>query len=174
MRNRIDFVDKVAERTSSEHADLCAPPVKIDLLVDKLGITLVEKDLEAGIDGASMVDGNQKIIVIRGDLAENRRRFTIAHELGHLLLHADHPLNVSKSEVVFYRNDDSSRGTLWREVEANRFAANILMPSDLVHRFILELREPNLTAGGLQQLADLFKVSTEAMAFRLGNLGYTA
>ena len=98
----------------------------------------------------------------------NRRRFTVAHELGHYVLH-DRDAYVDKGYCVNFRDLDSGSGTKSEEIEANRFAAALLMPQAMVRRafdnLAFELAGPN--DDELSALARQFGVSTQAMAYRL-------
>lgn len=128
------------------------PPVPVERIVRDLGIPLVQVD-EPGWSGAvnSTPDGRATIFVRRGDVPW-RQRFTIAHELGHLLLH----------EGVQHR-DDTFRGTP-QESEANDFAANLLMPL-----WMLE-SAARRQGSDAARLARIFGVSEQAMDIRLGRL----
>lgn len=86
----------------------------------------------------------------------NRIRFTIAHEIGHFILHRHSHRGTIKDDQ-FYRALSNPL-----EAEANRMAADILMPSHLVN---------DLISQGVTDLADLashLQVSKQAMAIRLG------
>jgi len=100
-------------------------------------------------------------------------RFTIAHEVGHLRLHVD-PSYESQSILptqeesadILCRDGD----TEWREVQAETFAASLLMPEDLVrhHSARIATREwPNVYG-----LKARFGVSVSAMKNRLRALGF--
>lgn len=94
-----------------------------------------------------------------------RRRFSVAHEVGHFLLHAE----VGDKAVYCRTGDlrpDPDSPERQREREANRFAAELLMPAVLVER--------EMAAHGTDPiaLAAAFRVSAVAMAWRLVNLGH--
>jgi Zn-dependent peptidase ImmA (M78 family) len=108
-----------------------------------------------------------------------RRRFTIAHELGHFLLHAHGPVRMDRSgygtgySMVYFRDDASSLGVDPEEREANFFAAELLMPIDKVLREVqsrgrLDVYE---RSSELQDMAKKFKVSQAALTNRLYQLG---
>ncbi len=93
-----------------------------------------------------------------------RRRFTIAHEVGHFLLHASLP----DADSVYCRTAEVQKRTERpadpREREANRFAAELLMPEEAVRDWVLRVG-PDGAA-----LAERFGVSGLAMGWRLYNL----
>lgn len=136
-----------------QHFQIIRPPVPVDTIVRRLGIPVVELDAP-GWSGAadSTPEGRATIFVRRGD-APWRKRFTIAHELGHLLLHG---------AGRAYR-DDTFRGTP-EETQANEFAANLLMPF-----WMLEGVTPR-HGRDAHRLARVFGVSEQAMDIRLGRL----
>ncbi|WP_275628991.1 ImmA/IrrE family metallo-endopeptidase [Pseudomonas sp. 273] len=88
-----------------------------------------------------------------------RRRFTVAHEIGHHINgDVDAPRDTDKQMSASVRDP--------REVAANRFAASLLMPAALVKHMIFEEK-----VADLKKLAATFGVSTAAMEYRLRNLG---
>lgn len=88
---------------------------------------------------------------------ENRRRFTIAHEMAHFILHRD-LIGDGIVDDALYRSKLSNN----IEAQANRQAADILMPFHLIN--------PLIDAGvtDIQELADHFNVSANAISIRLG------
>jgi hypothetical protein len=98
-------------------------------------------------------------IDLNGAHSAYRKRFTLAHELAHYLLHRDQ-IGDGVNDNAMYRSDLSDQ----LEVEANSLAAQILMPASLVR---------SLYRGGLMYLSGLsnaFQVSEEAMRIRLRQL----
>ncbi|WP_423597015.1 ImmA/IrrE family metallo-endopeptidase [Roseateles sp. MS654] len=86
-----------------------------------------------------------------------RQRFTVAHELGHFALgHEDSPRDAGN----FYSSRDP------KERLANKFAAELLMPGSLVRQYY-----SSGAAQSVEELAQLFGVSKDAMGYRLINLG---
>lgn len=104
------------------------------------------------------------ILVHSGD-PDNRKRFTLAHELGHFFLHKDvikkERLIVDLKAAVLYRTSENPNDIV--EQEANAFAAELLMPEDIV-------RKLRLTEKDTDKLAEIFSVSVVAMWYRLTNL----
>jgi Zn-dependent peptidase ImmA (M78 family) len=100
----------------------------------------------------------------------NRQRFTIAHECGHLHLHADQGdrLWVDKSySTIVYRDSTSSTGDKLAEIQANQFAAGLLMPESLLNEDMTQ----DLSDVDISRLAVRFRVSEQAMSLRLVSLG---
>ncbi len=137
------------------------PPVLVVPIADRLGIEVYNvrgwSDKLSGMIRRDTEDGGKSgyAIYVNARHAETRRRFTIAHEIAHYVLHK----NLIRDGIV----DD----TLYRsglsnliETEANRFAAEILMPTHLIRAAIRK-------ESSISKLAEQFKVSSEAMAIRL-------
>jgi Zn-dependent peptidase ImmA (M78 family) len=111
------------------------------------------------------------VIGVNSTHAPTRQRFTLAHEIGHYVLHAGQPMFVDSFVTrVNWRNGESNL----EETQANQFAAELLMPRELVAREVDRAltRKQTIDAQGLaSQLAELFNVSQQSMEFRLANLG---
>ena len=103
-----------------ETLNISEPPVDVFAIAQRLGVMLAEASSEEW-DGVveSDTDG-RAVIYVRSDQALTRQRFTVAHELGHLLLH---------EPGRRFRDSWSSTGVDLAEVQANNFAAALLMPS---------------------------------------------
>lgn len=93
----------------------------------------------------------------------NRKRFTLAHELGHYFLHNE----VIKTDGIYIDNKESLmfRGLVYSEEEheANMFAAEYLMPENEVRKLYNKYWVTEI-------LANHFKVSLLAMAYRIDNI----
>jgi Zn-dependent peptidase ImmA (M78 family) len=159
------------------------PPVPVEDIAKGEGAIIVRQHFEGSESGFTLRNDNdhQAIIGVNTRTSRRRQRFTIAHEIGHLKLGVGKALIVDHSVRIDMRNDVSSIGTDAEEIAANAFGAALLMPHDLVidhvKRFAAEITR---TGGGLTreqlitELAREFDVSTEAMGFRLINLGILA
>lgn len=101
-------------------------------------------------------------IWVRRDEPAPRRRFTVAHEIGHHLLHSDGAAVLCRPADV----ETAQGNERAREREANRFAAELLMPEAMV-RSAADRDGPDPIV-----LAPRFGVSDVAMGFRLVTLGY--
>jgi hypothetical protein len=138
-------------------------PVNVVGIAETLGIAVWESpDMGGQASGRLFKDSENGgpsgfSIVVNTNDAYRRKRFTIAHEIAHFLLHRT---EVSEELVddTFYRSGLSNQ----KEAEANRMAASILMP----HSLIKQYKEQGITS--VDDLADLFEVSKQAMSIRLG------
>ena len=140
-------------------------PVKASGLAKVLGVSVVASTLPAGISGEIRPvpgrNGEFFIKVNRHD-SPRRQRFTVAHELGHFLLHRDQIRDGIRDDVL-YRSNLSDR----REAEANRIAADLLMPEPLMREWIEQARILQVE-DTVAYLAERFDVSESAMKIRLG------
>jgi len=144
-------------------------PVPIELIAERLGARVYFAPYE-GDDLAGMLIRNSSVPVIAVNSAHhrNRQRFTIAHECGHLVMGHSGETYLDRSFEVIRRDQNSSSGTDIAEVEANQFAAEILMPV----RFLLK-DLPSLDFESDERIAALAKrygVSQLAMSYRIANV----
>jgi Zn-dependent peptidase ImmA (M78 family) len=140
-------------------------PVKVGALAEALGIVVLRSSLPLNIAGqiepAKDAPSGYRIKVNRHDTPE-RQRFTVAHEIGHYLLHRD-VIGDGVTDSILYR---SSLGS-FRETEANQIAADIVMPATVLKEALAEIGGVR-DDGAVERLASKFKVSKPAMAIRLG------
>lgn len=145
--------------------DVVVDPVR---LAHSYGVRIFNAKFgERDMHGLLAIRSGKASIYVEASDSPARKRFTIAHELGHYLLH------YRDQDVEHIDTSDNFRTVLepdahWtedrrREWEANAFAAALLMPSDLVQRVWPEVRD-------LDGMAAWFQVSPKAMAIRLEEL----
>ena len=139
-------------------------PVKVSRIAIDFGIPVKVASLPPRISGQLRPDQSESGYIIRINRHEvrPRQRFTIAHEISHYLLHREH-IGEGISDTVFYRSMLSSK----IEAEANRLAADIIMPSKLI-RDAMRKRGLTTLSDSVSILAELFEVSEAAMSLRLG------
>lgn len=151
-------------------------PVEIVRICNQNGLKVFEEYLKPDVSGLIVVDeknwekynSSQFIIV---NLAESavRRRFTIAHELAHYILHRNGNKLYAHRDMAI---EENSRKSI--EQEANYFAANILMPERLVKEKVEALKTelwgkmPKFVL--VREIADHFVVSESAAEVRLKQL----
>jgi len=129
--------------------------------------------LEGDLSGFLYLDSDQAVIGVNTRHHPVRQNFTIAHELGHYLLHDQEQLHVDHEFRFRLRCEVSSQGTDIAEREANLFAATLLMPrefleADLAKEDFVDLLDDEFLHG----LSRKYGVSTQALVNRLKNLGY--
>ena len=146
------------------------PPVPVEQIAKSLGLEIRYAPLEGDLSGALVREDGQAYIGVNSTHHSNRRRFTIAHELGHYVLHKGMKLHVDTDFRVNWRDDESSKAINPDEIEANRFAAELLMPTDFLMKDIDALK--NVNQSSLDALANRYRVSSQAMKIRLGNFGF--
>lgn len=127
-------------------------PVDVELLAELLGVT-VHRVPNPGWSGAITVYGDSHAVIwVNMGESPERQRFTIAHELGHLMLHD----TTHAFRDVTYDGSET-------ESEANRFAADLLMPLWMVGPLSLNVTSEST----LEEMATLFGVSKGAMLRRV-------
>lgn len=136
-------------------------PIDPAALAGKLGI-FVKPVTGCDYSGKAYQEEGSGIIEYNDSESKLRQRFTIAHELGHHVM--------SHTDATHQFRDDPSKFNLNvaipAETQANKFAAELLMPKLAIEHFVF-----NEKISSLKTLAELFSVSTVAMQYRLKNLG---
>lgn len=156
-------------------AELLRVPVAVELVAHRQGLQTEAVSLGDNVSGLLVVEKGHGVIGYNVTQPLVRQRFTIAHEIGHFVLHASGDptaLFIDTHYLVYRRDAQSARGEDRREIEANRFAAALLMPTTLLQ---IETQKQPLDFGDeemLTALASKFQVSTQAMSIRLSNLGF--
>jgi Zn-dependent peptidase ImmA (M78 family) len=138
-----------------------AAPVDVLGIAEALGLSVWEDDinpysgkltkdsLHGGVSGYS--------VIVNALEPLPRKRFTIAHEIAHFILHGDE-LMKGDIEETLYRGGLSDR----LETEANKLAADILMPLSLIEKLVSE------GIVSIEELANALEVSKTAIGIRLG------
>ncbi len=141
-------------------------------LADSMGITVYSADLshektaflEKKINGVS--------ITVNGNHSKERQRFSIAHEIGHYILHPRQILVTGKVG----REDPSCSLSTKEEQQADLFAAKLLMPEKYVKQYFSSrnITEKQFITDDepIKEAAKKFNVSVVAMIVRMRDLGY--
>ena len=169
MRNQSKPEKKAAQLL--QELEIQELPVPVDEIATVLGAEVTYEPFDGEVSGMLVRDdgGGRPLIGINSKHASTRQRFSMAHEIAHLVMHKGKPMFVDRFVRVNYRNGESD----WDEVEANAFAAELLMPRNLVADAVDRAlaKQQWLTPDQLaHQLAKVFHVSSEAMSYRLQNL----
>jgi Zn-dependent peptidase ImmA (M78 family) len=153
--------------TKSYCKNLAAIPV--EQIARERGVKVQSVPLDDELSGMAFVKGGTAVIVVNAAHHPNRRRFTIAHELGHHVLHQTYLCdNVHVDKAILRRVELSSDGSDAKEVQANAFAAELLMPECMMRRWS-EIDINDETA--LNSVAKKLGVSPAALTYRFINLG---
>lgn len=130
-------------------------PIDLQAVCEYLGLRLLIGDLDT-LDGLFLAKqgGGMGIIVVNEHRCRVRKRFTIAHEIGHAVLNH---FSISFSDGKGL--DDSS----WQERQANAFAAELLMPKNVL------IAKGPMTP---EQIGLFCRVSLEAATIRVRQLGW--
>ncbi len=166
------MADRIAEKVEEllVRFNIRRPPVPVDKITKKLKLLLYPLPADDEISGAIIRKAGQRVIIAVNPAHHiNRQRFTIAHELGHYFLHEGLEEHVDENFRVAWRNADSSKAINWIEIQANRFAAELLMPTRFLETDLDSLE--NIDKRTVALLATKYIVSPEAMKIRLSQLG---
>jgi len=157
-------------RVSHRERDIVTPyltsaPVKIAAIARALGVEVRSATLKPRISGelkkSETSESGYRIRVNRHE-APVRQRFTIAHEVGHFLLHRD-LIGDGIEDNILYRSSLSNQ----IEIEANRMAAELLMPRGLILPYV-EQCGGRISDDLVLRLSEDFEVSEAAMRIRVG------
>jgi Zn-dependent peptidase ImmA (M78 family) len=152
---------------------LASAPVDLGAIFEDLGIEYDEERMDDGVSGSITRNGDKFTVAVNLLESSNRKRFTAAHELAHYLLHRD-LMHVDGGKMnrhmdrLFGAPEDNPASPFTRqhEVQANRLAAQIVMPAALVRAKFASQKDA-------ARLADDFGVSKAAIEIRLKTLGLT-
>jgi Zn-dependent peptidase ImmA (M78 family) len=154
-----EVIEKFAVKTA---------PVPVERIARGMKVRVQYAPLDGDLSGMVSIQVGVPIIGINALHHPNRQRFTLSHELGHLCLHRptlEGSVHVDKQ--ILNRDALTETGTDEREIEANAFASELLMPEQLLKASLgtrnVEFEDDDLI--GL--LTKKFRVSDAAMRFRL-------
>lgn len=94
---------------------------------------------------------------------------SIAHELGRYVLHRNADIVFVDSTLTFYRDETSADGMYRQEIDANRFAAELLMPKEFIARSLGGRKVGLHDEGAVTNLANRFKIGRQALVIRFAN-----
>jgi len=150
-------------------------PVPIEAWALALDITAINALEADGFEGSLVMlsDRSAGTILVSKVARPERRRFTIAHELGHFLIPSHTPRDgraflCSKKDMGLAVMQPGGDRYVKMEVEANRFAAGVLMPAGPFRSALRAIR--HFEVGHVAELAQRFEVSKEACARRCVDL----
>jgi Zn-dependent peptidase ImmA (M78 family) len=148
---------KAIELTS----DISSPPIPVYEIAESNGVNVLFVNFGENAETVSgLCDFKNARIYVNKDDSPERQAFTMAHELGHWILHKEVFLNHPENYPVLPRFSDPNRNDIM-EKEANKFAACLLVPE----RLLAPVKGAPVAA-----LARSFGVSRTMMEFRLKNV----
>jgi Zn-dependent peptidase ImmA (M78 family) len=177
---RWQYVRSLAQGLLKDHGEEL--PIDVEAMAERMNAKVQRVETEDDDLSGFLFrgPGGETVIGVNASHHENRRRFTVAHELGHLLLHASEDIHVDRKGYGYgfgramNRDSVSSTGENRDEIEANFFAAELLMPRHVIVRELLDGKtldffEKDFDAA-VRDLAKRFKVSSQALTVRLVQL----
>lgn len=169
--SRIEEIEIIADRVLSRLEDKDFP-LSIIALAEAHGFTVLRRPMDVKESGAIAVKESKnkseevKFIIVNEADPISRRRFTVAHELGHYFLHA-------KNGEIYAHRDFGTAPDTKAEREANIFATAILMPKNIVKKRVRELKNEFFILPRnilIKQLQLDFGVSEQTAMIRLDEL----
>lgn len=161
-------IEETAKDTLHQHG-LYSIPVDPVVLANKLGIRVNNaKFSEPSLAAMLAKRGSSIWILLDESGSPSRKRFSIAHELGHHFLHLESDGEIVDRNADLFRVSEYATSGITperrREIEANQFAAALLMPERLVRQVWQDYTS-------VSDMANLFQVSEESMGYRIASLG---
>jgi len=145
-------------------AGVSEPPVDVEAVAGYLGFTVLKYPLPDSTSGLTFIEEGLKTIGVNSSHAPTRQRFSVAHELGHYLSgHESYDGGGTHVDDRPSYLDPQHR----QEVEANEFAAELLMPSGWLKR---DVADQELSQVETLELAKRYGVSEQAMWIQLLDL----
>lgn len=163
-----EFIDKVLNENN-----IITVPIDVEQVAKSIGLKVLDYPFQEDISGVLVINEDGATIGYNPNESSVRRRFSIAHELGHFVLHADKNSSGMFMDKLLFRKNITTYSTKEEAIEreANYFAANLLMPQELVISEVNKLNPNKDDEENIKVLAKKFDVSVSAMTYRLVNLG---
>jgi Zn-dependent peptidase ImmA (M78 family) len=150
-----------------EKAGLKGRKVNLEKAAKYLALEIHYERLEPGVSGILVKEKGRPVILVNNADSARRQRFTIAHEIGHFVLEEHDRMIIDSAEsfAMAARDSAASTGIYFNEIQANRFAAELLMAEELVKE-----ESGPFTEEKVVELAELYGVSQQAMTYRLATI----
>lgn len=155
----------IEETTEKILADLGINSIPINVVdVAKKADVLIRRAPSKKFSGLLYRKGDVAFMAISSNEPLVRQRFTIAHELGHFFMHPN------RDTFIEFRDNEKNISRGIKEIQANQFAAALLMPRKFIEKDVKNFKDTGLANEEIKFLAKKYQVSEEAMNFRLINL----
>jgi transcriptional regulator with XRE-family HTH domain len=178
--NSVDALeDKIGSRAEEaakkllESANRREIPVEVESIARELGLPIENVEGVGSVAGALLTRHGRTLIVVNPSMNAARRRFVIAHEIGHFLMHmpaADTSGSAGSSIVLHFWDETNARAIDLQDRQANRFAAELLVPKDALFRDIPGGSIDISDEGSVASLAAAYGVDAGSMLLRLASL----
>ena len=142
-------------------------PSEIDVegVIYDLGAFIEYQPLE-GAEGNIIINGDRAIITVNSNIVNvGKRRFVLAHELGHFIMHKKARPKYFKCDVNAFLDWNGNRP---EETEANIFSSRFLMPKSMFRK---QCEGKKFSVDNIRYLSTLFKTSLTATALRFAECG---
>ena len=165
---------RAAARSLLSHTRSLSLPIDLNAVAQYLEARILYEDMDDDMSGLLVVKGGKRAIGVNKKHHRNRQRFTIAHEIGHFVLHhksfqdPKNDLHWDKKWAYFRSAEGVGEDPI--EYEANQFAAELLMPEDMLRSVIKRDRIDLSNDIDIARLAELLQVSEQALTIRLVGL----
>ncbi|HZE87110.1 MAG TPA: ImmA/IrrE family metallo-endopeptidase [Methylomirabilota bacterium] len=159
-----------------EKCQITQPPVDVKKIAEFLKIIVVERSYKdkGPLSGMLVRNQNKVIIGINESHNDEKKRFSIAHEIAHYFLHEGEELIVDNNFLVNFRHKKTNPGEYHREKDANYFASCLLIPDKFLFNDLKTYQIHSLTATKFEEISkDLHKkynVSLITMRLRIYSL----
>lgn len=147
-------------------------PIDLEVVAKHLAIRVLYEDMADDMSGLLVVKAGKRAVGVNRTHHHNRQRFTIAHEIGHFVLHhksfvdPKNDLHWDK-KWAYFRSSADLPSDKQDEYEANQFAAELLMPEALLRDFVKRERIDLSDDIEFSRLAEALEVSQQALTIRL-------
>lgn len=173
FRRERTFMRKTQEEINSAVTTLCrqynvdVSDVDVIALAKNMGLRIEEVEFkEQDISGVLSKVDNTYVISINKQDTYTRKRFTIAHEIGHYVL--GHLNDASFNHMEIFRKSGQKDD---KEVDANKFAATLLIDKQVLKNVCFIVRKLKDRSSKISLAADFFDVSKSTLEYRIKNLG---
>src|ERR1700722_10633578 len=136
-------------------AKVTLPPVPVEQLANFAGADVHYEPFSGELSGMVHRESKSRAVIgVNALHSPTRQRFTIAHELAHLILHQDEEFHVDENSPIRFRSPLSGAAVDSDEIEANQFAAELLMPVSLLNGEIEKIPRDTGTEEAIAKLAE--------------------
>ena len=164
--NRLALVRERANRLQNKYG--LTVPIDLDVIVREKNITVKYEENQVGIDGLCRLQDDPPTIILNAEITyEPRRRFTLAHEIGHVCIPWHTGVDTCFLDNPFY-SFHGQQMINTQELEANVFASELLLPTDwLLRTYDFDTYD---LSGIIQDICNTAQISTLACFYALKNV----